>query len=399
MISVRYGQGGRDALTAYDPTRQVYSGTEGVLALLAHSVVELVYERLYQPHTANFLVNKRYDRVRLPNGRYAMKPTGMWMKKMVYRDMTDRTAVPVDRLWRGAPKRRMLVTRDFAMLNSWGADTLKFRPPKHGKSHRKDLIVVWDLVWGDWRCIDTNDQISVATIIPTTMYPGVMSADLLHPPPIDDEGRRLIEVQKKVLFGILQANFQMTGNRRLNYLDNNVNLSLQFQEESLRKRLFDEHEQHLKELAERRRKDAERRERQRLEKERLEKQRQEQLAQQQQKEQEAQRLAQQKKEQAALQQQQQQQKQQQQQLPTKGGGLAEKDAARDANQRTNLERPGGVEIKDGSARPSDQTTQRTGHPENQSSPKNVMDGDRNAIPENGIVGQNNEKKKREQNGA
>lgn len=385
MISIRIGQSGLDALRAYDPTTQFYSGEAGVKKLLSHCVVELVYERDYEPHSAYFLTNRRYDRVRLPNGRFVTKTTGMWTSKPVYRDMSERSRVPVDPLWRGAPKRRMLVTRDFTMLNSWGLPVFGFVPPKpHVKKPQNNVLVVWDCLWHDWRRIDLNEPISVSAVIPTTMFPGVDGGGV-----VDREARRLLDMQKQILFKLYEANFHNHGKQLLNYMDNTMNLSLQFQEENIRKRLFDEHEQHLKELEERRRKDAERRERQRLEKERLEKERQERERQMQEQQQ-----------QAALQKQQEQQRKQQmqQQAQQPAATIEEQEAKNTATDKTNLEKKGPVEIKDGSATRANPESQRTGQPEQSAPSTNREQEDPNAIPENGIIGQNNERKEKKPNG-
>ena len=384
MISIRIGQNGLDALRAYDPTTQFYSGEAGVMKLLKHCVVELVYERDYEAHSAYFLTNRRYDRVRLPNGRFVMKPTGMWTSKPVYRDMSNRSRIPVDPLWRGAPKRRMLVTRDFEMLNTWGLSVFGFVPPKpHVKKPKNNILVVWDCLWKDWRRIDLNEPISVSAVLPTTMFPGVEGGGV-----VDKEARRLLDMQKNIVFKIYEANFHNRGKQLLNYMDNLMNLSLQFQEENIRKRLFDEHEQHLKELEERRRKDAERRERQRLERERLEQER---------RQREQQALEQQ--QQAALQkQQEQQQRQQAQQAQQTAATIEEQEAKKAATDKTNLEKKGPVEIKDGSATRANPDAQRAGQPEQSAPSTNNEPEDPNAIPENGIVGQNNERKEKRPNG-
>lgn len=365
MISVRVGTGGMDALRAYDPTRQYYSGLNGVLALLGHCVVELVYERDFEPKKIEVAVNRRYDRIRAPNGRYLMVPKTTTVEKIAYRDMTQRSVVPVDPSWRGAPKRRMLVTRDFAMLNDWGSAVFGFRPPTHRTIHPSDIIVVWDCLWQDWRRIKIEEPIAVSAVIPTTMFPGVGSTGKY-----DREAVRLVNIQKQVLFSIFMANFHGKKKLLLNYMDNRMNLNLQFQEESLRKKYFDQYEQHQKELEERRRKDAERRERQRLEKERIAKQ-------------EAQRKAEQEERTKIQAQEQSQQKPQ---------------AVSTALDKTNLENPGPVEIKDGVSVKSSPSSQTTNAPEMSKAPSEHQSDDENEIPENGIVGQNNERKDKKRNG-
>lgn len=383
MISVRVGTGGMDALRAYDPTRQFYSGLNGVLALLGHCVVELVYERAFDPEQIEVAVNRRYDRIRAPNGRYVMVPKTTTIQKTAYRDMSQRSTVPVDPSWRGAPKRRMLVTRDFAMLNDWGAPIFGFRAPKHRTPHPNDVIVVWDCLWQDWRRIKIEEPIAVSAVIPTTMFPGVGSNGKY-----DKEAVRLVNIQKQVLFKIFMANFHGKKKALLNYMDNRMNLNLQFQEESLRKQYFDQYEQHQKELEERRRKDAERRERQRLEKERLAQQ-------------EAQRKAEQEaraKQQMQEQMQKQALQQQKPQQQVKPQSLEQQEAKRQATDRTNLEKPGSVEIKDGSAIKSNRSTQRTETPKPSEPVSREQTQDENLIPENGVVGQNNERKDKKRNG-
>ena len=383
MISVRVGTGGMDALRAYDPTRQFYSGLNGVLALLGHCVVELVYERVFEPEQIDVAVNRRYDRVRAPNGRFVMVPRTMTVKKTAYRDMSQRSVVPVDPSWRGAPKRRMLVTRDFAMLNDWGAPVFGFRPPSKATRHPNNVLVVWDCLWQDWRRISLEEPIAVSAVIPTTMFPGVGANGKYN-----REAVRLVEIQKQVLFRIFEANFHGKKKILLNYMDNRINLNLQFQEESLRKQYFDQYEQHQRELEERRRKDAERRERQRLEKERLAQQEEQRKAEQEAK---AQQQAQQQQQQA-----QQRMQQQQAQKTTEQSAnpqtVDQQEARQQATSKTNLEKKGPVEIQDGSATKAKESTQKANGSQGAgSNPAAMNEADENAIPD-GVIGQNGERK-------
>lgn len=326
MISIRIGQNGLDALRAYNPQRLYYSGQNGALALLGHCVVELVYQRAYEPRPVEVLANKRYDRIRNAQGRFVTVVKGTTVTKTEYRDRHQRSVVPVRPDWLGAKYRRMLVTRDFAMLNSYGAEVFGFRAPgPHAKNYEPDILVVWDCLWHDWRRIKLSSQpVSISAIIPTTIYPGLDYGIPQYKLPIDKEALRLIEIQKQVLFRIYEANFHGKRNALFQYMDNRMQFGLQFQEENLRKQYFQKYEDHQEELRKRRERDAERRRRQREEAERL-------------------------KQQQAEQQQQQMQTEAEQKQSQEQQEMQQADAM--ANRQTNLEKPGDVEIRpDGTAK-------------------------------------------------
>jgi hypothetical protein len=158
----------------------------------------------------------------------------------------------------------------------------------------------------------------------------------------DNEARRLIEIQKQVLFSIYEANFHNKKNALFSYMDNRMHLGIQQQEETLRKKHFKEYDDHQEELRKRRERDAERRRKKREEAEKL-------------------RMEQ---EQRQMEQEQRQMEQEQLQQTQSDEEAVQKQEVNDANEmaedRSNIEKPGNVEIQPEGQSEMDETMEDTG---------------------------------------
>lgn len=234
MASINFGPSGFEAVRAYDPTRQYYSGLNGVLALLGHTILEITYRRVFEPRLVAD-TRRRTARARGERGRFLSNSSGKYAYRYQYRDTRQRSRVPVSPNWLGAPIRRMLVTRDFWMLNDWGGPLFGFVPPTGGiPTGSSDIIVVWDCLWHDWRRIDLKQPITVTSVLPTSMYPGCFAGK-----PKTEEDIRMLEAERDVVNRIYEANFHGKGAALFRYMDNGYNVGLQQQEASARKVWFD----------------------------------------------------------------------------------------------------------------------------------------------------------------
>lgn len=229
MASISFGPSGFEAVRAYDPTRQYYSGLNGVLALLGHAILEITYRRVFEPRLVGVV------KAKTGRARGGGKTRRQYAQKWQYRDTRQRSRVPVSPSWLGAPIRRMLVTRDFWMLNDWGGPLFGYVPPEGGyPTGGPDVLVVWDCLWHDWRRINLNQTITVTTVIPTSLYPGVSTGK-----PRTPEDIRMLEAERDVVNRIYEANFHGKGAALFRYMDNGHSLGLQQQEETARKQWFD----------------------------------------------------------------------------------------------------------------------------------------------------------------
>lgn len=248
-----------------------------MLALLGHAILEITYRRAFKPRLVAD-TRRRTARARGERGRFLPGSAGRAAYRYQYRDTRQRSRVPVSPGWLGAPIRRMLVTRDFWMLNDWGGPLFGYVPPEGGlPTGSSDVLVVWDCLWHDWRRIDLNQPITVVSVLPTSMYPGVSQGR-----PRGEEAIRMLEAERDVVNRIYEANFHNKGSALFRYMDNGHNMGLQQQEEAARKQWFDKWDREKSERerraeqARRRREEAARRKQEEAERKRAEEERAEQ---------------------------------------------------------------------------------------------------------------------------
>lgn len=388
---------GLDAIRAYDPTQR-YSGLMGVASLLGHCILEVVYKRAYEPRKV-VDTRRRYARVRLPNGKYATTTANSSVWRTEYRDRSPRSMLDRDppKDWYGANRRRMLITLDFRMLRHWGSALFGF--PKSipnktfgGMNEKDDIMVVWDCLWQDWRRVKLSEPLTVVTIIPTSVFP-----NCLRMKTCPMEYMWMLHAQRRVASSVFTANF-VDSNGMFNkqrpfylYLDNyTTSLNLQAQEEELRLKEFEarnrmvEEEKKRREAAEK----AEQEKKRQME-EAQKKAAEQKAAQEAARKKAAEEAARKKAQQQMEQQQAQRNAQQQQQQSEQQQNSIEADKNRP--KPTNIEKPGNVEVEDGTGKRVEVEYSNVTNTMVKKEPT-FDGGDQNSIPVNGVVDENGVRK-------
>ncbi len=91
------------------------------------------------------------------------------LKNVVLRNVADVRFVRKRPKPGAASTRRMLCTNSYSLLNSMdGKVTLNYRAPRKGKTvneEKNNILIVWDVLMQDYRCINTA-QCDLVTTIP-----------------------------------------------------------------------------------------------------------------------------------------------------------------------------------------------------------------------------------------
>lgn len=238
----------KEALSTWLDEDKVYvSGMDTLPFLLHHCVLEIRFDRRFEGCLVSGYTFKKLKQAKLFSVNKSGRSVYTFIKR-AYRDNRPRNAFgapTVSPRWLGKPYRTMLCTLDMTFLKSdAGRISLGFREPsKWSRGSRiGNTITVWDILWQDWRCIPVDGNLEVLSVIPTSIFPGVLRGGRIGP-----YRRRIIEEQRKICWRLIGGNFSsMKPRQKITYMDGGIDLGIQAQQKQLLDSLNKEIKENLK---------------------------------------------------------------------------------------------------------------------------------------------------------
>jgi len=238
----------KEALSTWLDKDKVYvSGMDTLPFLLHHCILEIRFDRRFEDCVVSGYTFKKLKQSKLFSVNKSGRPVYTFIKR-AYRDNRPRNAFgapTVSPRWLGKPYRTMLCTLDMTLLKSdAGRISLGFREPSKWSSSSRigNTITVWDILWQDWRCIPVDGNLEVLSLIPTSIFPGVLQGGNIGP-----YRRRIIEEQRKICWRLIGGNFSsMKPRQKIKYMDGEIDLGIQAQQKQLLDSLNKEIKENLK---------------------------------------------------------------------------------------------------------------------------------------------------------